>query len=189
MKKTIFIVFLFSKSVCAQIPGVFLAKEYSKEVSLYRAKAFIISDVLGQSNDVVKFEVYPLVASNSGELTTLVYKCDSKNKSGLLLGFNSSKFNEAGITYQAYSFKNLPAKQANEFCDNLEIAIKINQDYLESDHDNKNIYFNYDDIRILIYKTAGGTKLRIFWENYDSEWDYDSVTKTKKRLKKELDKF
>lgn len=189
MKKILLFVLLLNATVYGQLPGTFLAKEYSKEVSLYRAKAFIMSEVLGHSNDVIKFDIYPLVAAKSGELTTLVYKCDSKNKSGLLLGFNSSKFNEAGVTYQLYGFKNLSAKAANEFCDNLEIAIKIHRDYLESDNDNKNIYLNYDDIGVLIYKTSGGTQIRLFWKEFDSDWDYDSLTKTKKRLNKELNKF
>jgi hypothetical protein len=42
---------------------------------------------LGSTNQVVPFEVIPLAAASSGELTTLLYKCDSKQKEGLILGF------------------------------------------------------------------------------------------------------
>lgn len=165
-----------------------LAKEYSKEISLYRAKAFIMHHILGKTNDALKFDVDPLVASNSGELTTLVYKCDSKSKVGLLLGFNGSRWNEAGVTYQEFSFKNLPINEAKEFCEKIEIALKVNEDYLEKDHDNNNIFFTYSDINILMYKGAS-TKLRVFWNGYDAEWEYSSFTKTVKRLKKEINRL
>lgn len=191
MKTFIFILLVVTNSVSAQIPfnAGLLAKEYSKEVSLYRAKAFVMHHVLGQTNDAIKFDVDPLVASTSGELTTLVYKCDSKNKVGLLLGFNGTRWNETGVVYQEFSFRNLAIKEAQEFCEKVEIALKVNADYLEKDHDNNNIYFTYNDIDILMFKTTGGTKLRVFWNGYDAEWEYSSFTKTVKRLKKEISKY
>ena len=191
MKLFIFILLFITNTVSAQIAANagMLAKEYDKEVSLYRAKAFVIQHVLEQANDPIKFDIDPLVASNSGELTTLVYKCDSKNKVGLLLGFNGARWNEAGVIYQEFSFRNLPIKEAQEFCEKVEIALKVNSDYLERDHDNNNIYFTYMDISILMFKTGGGTKLRVFWNGYDADWEYSSFTKTVKRLKKEISKF
>jgi len=145
--------------------------------------------VLGETNDAVKFDIDPLVASNSGELTTLVYKCDIKSKVGLILGFNSMRWNQSGVIYQEYSFKNLTIKEANEFCENIQIALKVNSDYLEADHDNNNIYLNYGDITILIYKNGTGTKMRVFWGSYDAEWELSSFNKTVKRLKKEVSKY
>jgi hypothetical protein len=191
MKSIIIIFLLLINNAFAQIStgvAMMLAKEYSKDVSLYRAKSFVMHHVLGQTNDVIKFDVDPLVASNSGELTTLVYKCDIKSKVGLLLGFSGAR-NEAGVIELAYSFKNLPINEANEFCEKIEIALKVNSSYLDKDHDNNNIYFNYNDVSILMYKGAYGTKLRVFWNGYDAEWDYSSFTKTVKRLKKEVSKF
>lgn len=191
MKAFVFLLLFATNSAVAQIVtgAGFLAKEYSKEVSLYRAKAFVMRNVLGQTNDALKFEVDPLVASNSGELTTLVYKCDSKSKVGLLLGFNGMRWNEAGVVYQESSFRNLPIKEAEEFCEKIEISLKVNSDYLEKDYDNNNIYFTYSDISILMFKSGGGTKLRVFWNGYDAEWEYSSFTKTVKRLKKEISKI
>jgi len=192
MKSTIIIFILLINSAFAQVStstGIVFAKEYSKEISLYRAKAFVIQQILGETNDAVKFDVDPLVASNSGELTTLVYKCDSKSKVGLILGFNTTKWNPAGIVYQEYSFKNMTVKEANEFCENIQIAIKVNADYLEADHDNNNIYLNYTDLTVLVYKSSSGTKMRIFWNGYDAEWELSSFNKTVKRLKKEINKY
>ena len=99
-----------------------------------------------------EFPVDPLVASNSGELTTLVYKCDSKNKVGLLLGFNGTRWNETGVVYQEFSFKNLPIKEAQEFCEKVEIALKVNLDYLEKGNDNNNICDNEVIIITLLNK-------------------------------------
>ena len=67
--------------------NVIYAKEYSKELSLYKAKSYVISDILGNSNKVVKFEIDPLAATATGELTSLVYNCYELNKEGLILGF------------------------------------------------------------------------------------------------------
>jgi hypothetical protein len=55
-----------------------LAQEYSKEISLYKAKSFVIKEILNTSEEVVRFEIDPLAASTSGELTSLVYKCEAK---------------------------------------------------------------------------------------------------------------
>ena len=54
---------------------------------------------------LIKFDIDPLAAASSGELTSLVYGCDEKNLSGLVLGFYGSRWNDAGIVYQAYAFK------------------------------------------------------------------------------------
>lgn len=59
------------KNVASQVPkAFFMGKIWSKEISLYKAKAFVLNNVLDSTSDIVKFEVTPLTASNSGELTT-----------------------------------------------------------------------------------------------------------------------
>ena len=63
------------------------AKEFSKDVALFNAKNFLFQKVLGTNADILKFEITPLAAASSGELTTLLYKCDTKQKEGLVLGF------------------------------------------------------------------------------------------------------
>lgn len=90
MKFNLILLFtLVCNSVIAQISanrqetflGFIAAKEFSKSIALYKAKSFVINEIIGgATSDIVKFEVDPLVASNSGELTTLVYKCSEKIK-------------------------------------------------------------------------------------------------------------
>ena len=165
---------------------IIFAKEYSKEIALYRAKTFVIEDILGETSEVLKFEIDPIAAATSGELTTLIYKCEEKNKSGLIIGFFGYKWNSAGVTFQAYAFKSLPLTRAKEFLNKIEIAIKENSKYLKDDLDNNNIYFQFEDITILISNGAYGSKLRIYWDDFDSAWDFTEFEITKKRLLKKL---
>ena len=74
-----------------------------------------MKNVIGIEKKLIKFDIDPLAAASSGELTSLVYSCDEKNLSGLVLGFYGSRWNDAGVVYQAYAFKNLPEKNALEF--------------------------------------------------------------------------
>ncbi len=78
MKFTVLITIsiLSTKLVFGQIPEtVFFAKEYSKEISLFKSKEFLFTHVLGSiETESVDFEIYPLAAASSGELTTLFYK-------------------------------------------------------------------------------------------------------------------
>ena len=80
----LFMIFVFYLVPCN---AQWYTKEFSKDIALYKAKAYLFMDVLGSTPDVTKFEVIPLAAASSGELTTLLYKCESKQKEGLVLGF------------------------------------------------------------------------------------------------------
>lgn len=191
MKMTkLFFVFLFLFNIAhGQFPqnGNFIfAKDYSKEFSLYYAKSFVAHNILENKGNVLKFEIDPLAAASSGELTTLVYKCPSQNKRGLVLGFYGSRWNDAGVNFLSYAFKDLPIIKANEFIAKIESAVTENAKYLNEDLDNNNISFNYDDIKILIYAVPSGFKLRIFWNDFDSDWYYGDFKKTQKRLPKKL---
>lgn len=181
---------LTSTFVSAQVSlskgGIFYAKEFSKDISLYNAKIFVMNEVLGPATQVVKFEIDPLAASNSGELTTLVYRCSEKAKEGLILGFYGNRWNDAGVVYQAYAFKNMPLADANDFIEKIEKITRENFKYLDSDNDNNNIYFSFKDITIMVYAKALITKLRVFWNGFDAEWEWTTFMKTKKRLAKKL---
>lgn len=165
--------------------GGLYAKEYSKEMALYKAKTYAIKEILSQSSEVIKFEINALAAANSGELTTLVYRCESKNKEGLILGFYGDRWNDAGVTFSLYNFKNFPLNEANEFINKIERVYDSARIFLESNIDN-NIYFTYNDMTILIYHAWGGAKLRIYWKGFDSEWEWTTFKKTKNRFFKKL---
>lgn len=181
--------FFFTVSVTfAQIPAgsFFLAKDYSKDVSLYYGKTFVIQNVLGKTTDFLEFQIDPLVAANSGELTTLIYRCKTKNKEGLILGFYGNRWNESGTDYKSYSFKDLSLEKANELIEKIETGTKGHLKFIEEDTDNNNIYFQYDDMTFLIYNTFSGTKIRVYWNGFDSEWNWTEFKKTKTRMIKKL---
>ncbi len=164
---------------------IWFAKEFSKDEALFDSKNFLFKDVLGTSSDVVQFDIIPLAAASSGELTTLLYKCDSKQKEGLILGFYGNYWNPAGVVYQGYAFKNLQKEKAIEFLSKIQNAIDDNSKYLKRDNDNNNIYFSYDDIDVLIWTTSGGGyMIRLFWDGFDSSWEATAFERSKERFEK-----
>jgi hypothetical protein len=171
----------FSKSIAP-----FFAKEFNKETALFKAKVFVLKEVLGSSTGVVKFEIDPLAAANSGELTSLAYKCESKGKQGLILGFFGNRWNDAGVVYQTYEFLNLPLPKAKEILAKLDTVIEENYKFTTAEDDANNIYFQIDDLVFLICHKMEGTKIRVLWNNFDSEWDYTAYKRTKKRLEKQM---
>ena len=76
-------------------------------------------------------------------------------------------WNEEGVSFQAYAFRNLPEDKAYELLTKLDNLMKEHSIYLASDYDRNNIFFNYEDMTFLIY--ANLTKrIRVFWRNFDS---------------------
>ena len=73
--KFLLLIVLIHFDLSAQTGGI---DGYDKEISLYRAKEFLMNKVLGVDSKVIKFEMDPLAPTSSGELTTLVYKCEEK---------------------------------------------------------------------------------------------------------------
>ncbi|WP_299064295.1 hypothetical protein [uncultured Polaribacter sp.] len=147
-----------------------------------------MSKIIGTEEKVTKFEIDPLVAAKSGELTTLVYKCEEKKLSGLVLAFYGDRWNESGISYQAYAFKNLPINNALEVLSKLEKIIEDESKFLSQDYDNNNMFFKYDDLTFLIYKIGGGggSKIRVFWNGFNSDWETTALKRTKRRFEENI---
>ena len=158
IKLSIVFVILLNNLLFSQVKtnnnSVWVAKEFSKDVALYNSKNFLFKNVLGSTTEVVKFEIIPLAAASSGELTTLLYKCESKQKEGLVLGFYGNYWNDAGVLYQGYAFKNFEKDQAIEFLNKIQTAIEDNKKFINDEADNNNIYFKYDDIDVLIWSSS-----------------------------------
>lgn len=185
MKFIILLASLFiTSSVYSQIPKSFsLSKHWSKEISLYRAKAFVLKEVLDTTNEVVKFRVSPLAASNSGELTTLIYDCQQQNKFGILLIFYGDYWNDAGVLYQGYGFKQLERNKAITIFKRLSTTIHENYKFINENRDDFNLTYHDGDMTFLIYNTsASSTKVRVFWNGFDAEWDATSLYKTLDKL-------
>jgi hypothetical protein len=190
MKLKLLYAFLFLSSLTySQVSGysgIYFAKEFSKEQALYKAKEFVMSNLIEVSTSPTKFEIDPLAAANSGELTSLMYTCDEQNLSGLVLGFFGNGWNESGVNYQAYAFKNLTKEDAFEILSKLEKLLDDNYKYLVSDSDTNNLSFLYDDMTFLIYRDSG-TKIRVFWNGFDAEWEETAFNRTRRRFERRIE--
>jgi len=188
IRLTLIFITIVSFSLYSQMSskGMIGAKEWSKEESLFKAKQFLVTNIFEISEKPIKFYVDPLAASSSGELTTLIYKCEDKNKEGLLLGFYGNYWNEAGVLYQGYSFKNFTKEEANDFLKKIEDVVKENKEFFSKDIDNNNVTFKYGDIQIILYTDYKTTKFRLFWNGFDSTWENTSFERTKMRFEKKI---
>lgn len=182
---TLFALFLssFATAQYSTNKGLF-AKEYSKDECLFKSKNFVITEILGgYSQDINKVVMEPLTAANSGELTTVYYKSENKNKEGLVLGFFGSRWNQSGVIYTSYAFKNLSSEETIKILNNIKVVTGENQSYLLGE--GKNIYFKDGDISFIIYYDQG-FKIRVLWDEFDVTWDYKSFEKTLKRFNKRV---
>jgi ABC-type cobalt transport system substrate-binding protein len=179
---------LFSASYSQVSPhaGLYLAKEFSKEQALYKAKEYMMTEIINLNSDVTKFEIDPLAAANSGELTSLVYRCDEQGLGGLILGFFGDRWNENGVIYQAYAFKNLKESKAFAVIKRIETIMEEQSKYIGSDWNTNNVVFKIDDMTFLIYE-GGGTKIRVFWNGFDSEWEETAFKRTRRRFARKID--
>ncbi|NVJ46480.1 MAG: hypothetical protein HWE07_05105 [Cytophagia bacterium] len=183
---SIFLFFISASSIFAQVPqsaGFYLAKEYNKEQALYKAKKFVMEDILGTSTELTRFKIDPLASASSGELTSLVYQSDEKNKTGLILGFYGDYWNDAGVVYTGYAFKNLNEQEAIELLNLLERVYEQESKYLNSDNDNNNVFIDFQDMTFLFYKSSG-FRMRVFWNGFDSDWESVAFERTKRRFEK-----
>lgn len=163
--------------------GLF-AKSYSKDECLFKSKNFVVTEILeGYSTEINKVEMESLTAANSGELTTVYYKSDNKNKEGLVLGFFGSRWNQSGVEYTSYAFKNLSSEEASKVLNNIRAVTVDNQKYLLGK--GRNIYFKDGDISFIIYYEQG-YKIRVLWDGFDVTWDYNSFEKTLKKFDKRV---
>jgi|JI7StandDraft_1071085.scaffolds.fasta_scaffold66732_3 hypothetical protein len=161
-------------------------KDYNKEIALYKAKSYLYKEILGISEKVSRFELIPLSAASSGELTTLFYKSEEKQKEGLILGFFGDYKNESGYFFQGYGFKNLDKDEAIEFLGKISKAIEDNSKFLDNSVNNNNIYFSYKDIDVVIYASGMSYDIRLFWNNFDSNWEKSAFEKSKRRFEKKI---
>ena len=190
MKKYLVLLLLFitsfSYAQVSQTKSGFLAKEFSKEIALFNTKSYLFQNILGAGNEVTQFEVFPLAAAKSGYLTTLFYNFDSNQKEGMVLGFYGNYWNDAGVSYQGFAFKNFEKEKTLEFLNKINDAINANWKYLKKDNDNNNIFFKYDDIQVLIWGSYESFTIRLFWNGFDSTWESTAFDKSRKRFEKKI---
>ena len=162
------------------------SKIYSKEITLYKSKKYIFSEILKNKNEPTQFEIIPLAAASSGELTTLLYRSENEKKEGLVIAFYGDYWNDTGVLFQGYGFKNFEKEQAILFLNKIEISIEENKKFLNSNSDNNNISFRFDDIDVLIWTNNGTFEIRLFWKNFDSTWEKTAYERSKRRFERKI---
>jgi hypothetical protein len=186
--KLLIISLLLSNSLLSQVAtgdGFNYSKEFSKDLLLDKAKAFVMKEVLSSTEGAVSFEIEPLGTATEKEVNSMVYKSASKSKEGLLLVFYGDYWNSSGVLIQGFAFKNLPKVKAVGLLSVISRTIEEQKDYLSKNPDNNNVYFQYDDITVLIYQSME-TKIRLLWKNFDAEWALSAFKSSVKGLEKTL---
>ena len=191
-KKLIFTIsFILYNSITAQVSttsGNWFAKEWNKDISVFRSNEYLIKNILRNSNDILRFENIALASSNSGEITTLLYRSEEPIKEGLLLCFYGNYWNDNGVEYQGYGFKNFDKEEAFNFLNKLQEVLAETENYRTNNNTTayaeKNVSFKHGDMDLLISNIYGKIIIRIFWKGFDSSWDFNSFKRSKKRFEK-----
>ena len=167
------------------------SKPYNKDIAEYRAKAYLIKNVLNNDAKPILFEMEALSSASSGELTSLYYsnvlgiKSSVQNKKeGLILGFFSDRWNPQGVIFNQYNFKNIPEINAKELLQLISLNIDIFNSINVENQNNYNFYFEFDDLIVLLYKINGSLKIRVFWGDFDADWDSTAFNRTYRRFLK-----
>jgi hypothetical protein len=160
------------------------SKEWSKESAQFYAKEFLFKEVLDSTKEVTIFELVPLAAANSGELTTLFYKTLDGKKEGLILGFFGNMVNEFGLQYKGYRYKNIEKESAVNILESVKSNIENLKLYWEKE--DFNLHFKINDLDFLVFKITGGYELRVFWNDFDATWEQTAFERSVKRFKKRI---
>lgn len=191
MKKIKILLFLFLSFhlLNAQNPIRFIdSKDYSMEYAEFLSKKYLIDEVLDSSKNPVQFEVETLIATTSMGLVSIWYRCTQQKKEGLVLGFFETYINEKGTMVTGYRFKDFSKAAANDFFNTIDTIAKNHEKWFNEYGLDKNIYFNYDDLKLIMYnsKTEFSMEVRIFWGPFDVTWEFSPYDQTKKRLLKKM---
>ncbi len=106
----------------------------------------------------------------------------------MILGFYGNYWNENGVLYKGYAFKNLTKEEALGLLNKISETIEANADYLSEDQDINNLYFQYEDLLFLVYMPSElhTTRIRVIWKSFDAEWEISTFSRTKKRFEKRI---
>lgn len=155
-------------------------QEFSEELTYYEGTAFIATHVLDTTSIPTSFNIPYVTTSKSNELALMVYNCASQNKSGFLLVFYGSYWNENGVLFTGYGFRNLEKEQAIIFAYKMDSIITTYTDFLLEKRGSRSIYFNFLDMTFIFSarlddKSKDVIKTRVIWNGFDSEWTQSSI--------------
>ena len=159
-------------------------KEMAKEITQFRSKEFIINNVIGPTKGKsIRFETESLASDNSTGLISVAFNCTEVNERGLLLAFFGKNRDETGHAVQAYGFRYIPLKEAQDFFKRINQVKAENKDYISDVRDVNNVYVEHEDIKLVIYRDSG-EQIRVFWNGFEVIWEKSAFDKTEKRLDK-----
>jgi hypothetical protein len=170
-----------------------MAQEYSKDISEFRAKEYIIKNILDSSDSIAEFEVNSITASKSGELSVVIYRCKEQRKEGMLFCFWNSRVNEFNVAFNGYSFRNFYLNDGIKLLKYLDVILNNNcnnlLDGINNSDEIKNLIVRYDNLIFNFYREypAGEISIRIFWDEFDSIWNKSNFKTTKRRFEKFFD--
>lgn len=161
-----------------------LTQKITKEITEYRVKEYIIKEVINiTEGEIVDIEIDALTASKSGELSTVIYQCKSKNKKGIVFVFWQYTFNEFNTKYKGYSFRHIEFTKAEELFQYLAKVMKYKNDIGTNDQE-WNTTFLWQDLYFLFYNDGESNKIRVFWNGFDAEWNHSNLKTTSRRFTK-----
>lgn len=171
-------------SYISYFPSDIEIKSAAKEISQFRAKEFIINNIIGDNKGKeIKFETESLASDDSGGLISVAFNCNEVSKKGLLLAFIGYNKNQNGEILRGYGFRDIPLNDAKELLSRIEAVRETNKKYLSNDTNVNNVYIEYQDIKFVIYKDFG-SKIRVFWNGFEVIWEDTAFNRSKRRLDK-----
>lgn len=157
-------------------------KSAAKEISQFRAKEFIINNIIGETEGKeIKFETESLASDDTGGLVSIAYNCTEKGKKGLLLGFVGFNKNQVNVISKAYGFRDIPLEKAKDLLNRLDNIRKANEKYILKDSNVNNVYLEFEDIKFVIYYDVG-SKIRVLWNGFEIVWEDTAFGRSKRRL-------
>ncbi|GAA3634071.1 hypothetical protein [Flavivirga jejuensis] len=162
-------------------------KAIAKEIAQFRSKEYIINNIIGRTNGKdIRFETESLASDDSSSLVSIAFNCNELNEKGLLLAFFGPNTDANGELKDAYGFRYIPLKEAQDLFKRIDKVQDDNKKYLSSDNDVNNVYIEFEDVKFVIYKDDG-EQIRVFWNGFQIVWERTAFDRSKRRLKKWFD--
>ncbi|WP_406684113.1 hypothetical protein N1F78_15695 [Seonamhaeicola sp. MEBiC1930] len=159
-------------------------KTIAKEIAQFRSKEYIINNIIGKTNgNDIQFETESLAADDSAGLISIAFNCNEIDERGLLLAFFGPNIDSYGNLMDAYAFRYIPLKKAQELFQRIDIVQDTNKKYMSSDNDVNNVYIEFEDIKFVIYRD-NGEQIRVFWNGFQVIWERVAFDRSKRRLSK-----
>lgn len=159
-------------------------KTIAKEIAQFRSKEYIINHIIGDTNGQdIQFETESLASDDSAGLISIAFNCNALNEKGLLLAFFGPNTDSNGNLMDAYAFRYIPLKEAQDLFKKIDKLKDDNKRYIASDNDVNNVYTEFEDIKFVIYRD-GGEQIRVFWNGFQVIWERAPFDRSKRRLNK-----